>query len=312
MLLAVGFVSNAQNESSTKDSVYVEKMENIYVAEDGSEVHTSTMITWKVLPDGEKQKLSESRTTTSVLADTNYEIIEDTMDFDIEPYQNYGMGKDYDDLRDTFKNIFKPKDRFEATWAGLEFAYKNWQINDNSDNKDAYALKGGWMFRWNFFDIEIPLASNIGFFTGLGYESSIYYLQNPVSFLQDITSDPLLIDFPIDIRYIEDTRLVSRYINLPLFFEIQSKNKSFAANVGVIVGLNIYNRFKNDYDNNNLDMSNSVKLDNRFDINRFKADLSLRFAFKKIQIFGEYALVPMFKTSFVKVYPFTIGLNLAF
>ena len=314
-----GFTARSQQSREyVNDSTIVEKIDSTYFAEDGSHVRSQTTITWKILPNGEKQKVSESReisrskVTDPFFNDTDIANIEDFFPFEAKPEQNHNPERDYGDYVDAFKNVFGNKDKFEATWAGLEFAYKNWQTKSSLYGKSDYALEGGWMFRWNFFDIEIPLASNIGFFTGLGYESSIYYLKNPISFLVNITFDPLWTSFPIDYRYIEDARLVSRYINLPLFFEVQSKNKNFSTNVGVILGLNVYNRFKNDYSNRDLDMSSSVKLDNRFEINRFKADLSLRFAFKKIQIVGEYALVSMFDTKFAKVYPYSIGLNLAF
>ncbi|MDR1725771.1 MAG: hypothetical protein LBR28_05205 [Bacteroidales bacterium] len=295
-----------------KDSIITETTDSIYYNYLGSKTQITTTIKWKIQPDGTKEKISEARSTitTPSINDTIVDIWKDLTE---PPDKNSDdIIDNYKNFKDTFKNISKKDKHFEATWAGLEFAYKNWIIESPNEKKFNYELKGGWMFRWNFFDIEIPICSNMGFFIGLGYESSIFYLKNPVDFLVDITNDPTLSNFPVDIHYIEDAKLVNRYINLPAFFEIQSKNKKFSMNVGVIAGLNIYNRFKNEFDNKNSEMNSSVSLDNHFEVNRFKIDMSLRFAFHHFQIFAEYALISMFNTDFVKVKPFSIGLNVAF
>jgi hypothetical protein len=301
--------------SMSEDSIFTENFDSIYINNDGSQTHITIEQKWKISSDGTREKLSESRSsiTNPLLVDTTKLWGEILPDFSTPPSDNdRDIIDNYGDFKNSFKNIFKKKERFEATWAGLEFAYKNWWLKKSASKEYAYDLKGGWMFRWNFIDIEIPLCSNVGFFTGLGYESSIFYLKNPVDFLKDITEDILLTNFPISIPYIEDAKLVSRYITLPVFFEVQNKSKTFSVSAGVITGLNIYNRFKNNFDNNELDIDNSVKLDNRFQVNRFKADVSLRFSYHNIQIFAEYALLPMFDTDFVSIYPFSIGLNLAF
>ncbi len=234
-----------------------------------------------------------------------YSRIEESISITDEVIDNIGK------LSDIAGN--KRKSRFETSWAGLEFAYLNYADFAGDYNSD-YRLSGGWRFSWNIVDIEIPFSKTCGLLTGIGYQSDVMFASKANKFISRMFVDQATGN--VDYTAFEDAqkaKLVARYITLPLMFECQNNDGSFKFDIGAIVGWNFYTRLKAEFVEENVNSETKFKDADTFMMNDFKAEGTIRFAYKSWQLFFNMSLTPMFDTDIHdRIYPYTVGVNLLF
>ena len=152
--------------------------------------------------------------------------------------------------------------------------------------------------------------------TGLGYESDVFYFHNNV--LLNTQSDIPYIDLAPDSVLAGKSRLVARYLTVPLLFTVspfRSNDLSFV--FGVIGGFNIrtdHTGFKRDYDFMQNGMSYEVKERTGAmykNFAPFKLDAHLSVGYSVFRIYLDCGLLPLFQSGReVKVIPFSIGISL--
>ncbi|MDP2422875.1 MAG: DUF2807 domain-containing protein [Bacteroidales bacterium] len=218
-------------------------------------------------------------------------------------------------------NIKLKKDKqpkFNGHWAGFLMG-----INGLLTEKGEIDMPAGYEFlniryersinyQLNLFEQNLPLASNkLGLVTGLGFEWNKYrFDKDNVKLLRNTPT--LQAQFPDDKNYTK-SKFVVTHLNIPLMIEFQTnaKNKinSFHIGVGVLGGLRIGSYNKLVYENGK---TQSEKQRDDFHINPFKADALLRLGWGKINLYGTYALTPMFRNNkdHPELYPFSVGLSL--
>lgn len=205
------------------------------------------------------------------------------------------------------------KQDFESSWAGLEFGYLNF-ADFASTYKDDYKLSGGWRFSWNIVDIEVPFSSRCGLVTGVGYQSDVFFASDGANFSKRIFIDKTTGEMDsLMFSDAESSKLVARYITLPLLFEFQTSDKAFRFAAGAVVGWNFYSRLKNKrfgkYGEEIVEYKNS----DRFTMNDFKAEATLRLAYRCWQLYFNMALTPLFDTCIHdRIFPYGIGINISF
>lgn len=210
------------------------------------------------------------------------------------------------------------KEKFDGHWGGIDLGINGLLDSDNKlDTPEGYEFMDLKMersinFAMNIFEQNFNLINeNFGLTTGLGLEWNNYRFRNNAVITDlDDTFDGFL-DETSDLRYIK-SKLVTSYLTLPVMLEIQtnsySKTNSIHLGVGVLSGLRIGTHTKLVYENG----------DKKTDKNRgssamspFKLDLMARIGWGKINLYGKYSLVQLFKDNRgPELYPFSVGISL--
>lgn len=203
---------------------------------------------------------------------------------------------------------------FEAHWAGLQFGYLNFLGSGAETYDAAYRLSGGWRFAWNFFDIEIPFSPRCGLFTGLGYESNIFFAAKPTEFSQRMFKQPETGFIDTDkFLEIQKSKLVACYLTLPLMFELQSRNGKFAFDIGAVFGWNFYSRLKTETVEQAVTRSEKYKDASNFNMNDFKAEATARISYLCLQLYFSASMTSIFDPSVHNyIYPYSVGLTFVF
>ena len=205
------------------------------------------------------------------------------------------------------------KGAFESSWAGLEFGYLNFADFASGFDND-YKLSGGWRFSWNIVDIEVPFSSRCGLVTGVGYQSNVFFASDAGDFSKRIFIDKTSGETDsLMFMDVEKSKLIARYITLPLLFEFQTYGKAFRFAAGAVVGWNFYSRLKikrfDKYGENIVKYKDS----DRFTMNDFKAEATLRLAYRYWQLYFNMALTPLFDTCIHdRIFPYSVGINISF
>lgn len=200
---------------------------------------------------------------------------------------------------------------FEAHWAGLQFGYLNFTGSAAETYDAAYRLSGGWRFAWNFFDIEIPFSYRCGLLTGLGYESNVFFAARPTEFSQRMFKQPETGFIDTD-RFLEvqKSKLVARYLLLPLVFEVQSRNGKFAFDLGAVFGWNFYSRLKTETVEQAGSCTEKYKDASKFNMNDFKAEATARISYSCLQLYFSASMTSLFDPSVHDyIYPYSVGLT---
>jgi len=210
------------------------------------------------------------------------------------------------------------KEKYDGHWGGVDLGINGLLDADNTLNTPEgfefmdLKMEKSINFALNIFEQNFNLIDeNFGLTTGLGLEWNNYRFRNNAVITDlDETFDGFL-DEGSDLSYIK-SKLVTTYLTLPVMFEIQtnsySKTNSFHLGVGVLSGLRIGTHTKLVYENG----------DKKTDKNRgssamspFKMDLMARIGWGKINIYGKYSLVELFKDNRgPELYPFSVGISL--
>lgn len=210
------------------------------------------------------------------------------------------------------------KEKFDGHWGGVDFGINGLLDKENSLNAPLgyefmdLKMEKSINFALNIFEQNFNLISeNFGLTTGLGLEWNNYRFRNNavITNLDDTLTG--FIDESGDLRYIK-SKLITTYLTLPIMFEVQtnsySKANSFHLGVGVLSGLRIGTHSKLVYENGEKETD---KNRGSSAMSPFKLDLMARIGWGKINLYGKYSLVQLFKESRgPELYPFSVGITL--
>lgn len=233
--------------------------------------------------------------------------------------REFNINKDFD------FNCFNK--RFDGHWAGFEFGLNNFLNKDmqmqlptaEDDINGAFMELNNdrsWGLAFNFGEINLPLFSKyVGIVTGVGFQWNIYRLKHNVDLYENENG-------VIDAYYIDKTErsynrnvLQTCYFNVPFLLEFQApirstRDRLFAA-VGVVGGLKIGAKTKKYYEVNGDEKKHKARGD--YQISPFRYGATARIGYRKVQLFADYSLVPLFEDKKgTELYPFTVGLRLDF
>lgn len=205
------------------------------------------------------------------------------------------------------------KSDFESSWAGVGFGYLN-LAGFASGYDDDYKLSGGWRFSWNIADVEFPFSERCGLVTGIGYQSDVFLASDAEKFAKRVFIDKSTGEMDtLMFKGVEKSKLLTRYITLPLLFEFQTSSKAFSISTGVLVGWNIYSRLKNKRIGKFGETIVKYKNSDLFTMNTLKAEAVLRLAYRHCQLYFAMALTPLFDTCIHdKILPYSVGINISF
>lgn len=209
------------------------------------------------------------------------------------------------------------KEKFDGHWGGFDIGINGLLDADNSLNTpDGYEFMdlrmeksinvGINIFEQNFNIIE----ENFGMTTGIGLEWNNYRLHDRAR----VFLDEELAGYKYegsDTNFVK-SKFVTSYLTVPLMFEFQtnshSKTNSFHVGFGVTSGLRIGTHTKIVHKNGDKD---TEKDRGAASMNPFKIDLMARIGWGKINLYGKYALVKLFKENRgPEMYPFSVGISL--
>lgn len=226
--------------------------------------------------------------------------------FDDEEYEGDDDDDDYD---------YKSK-KFKGHWSGIELGMNNYL---NSDFELALPTGGEFLelntsksveFSLNFMEKAFPIYKNrLGIVTGMGIKWNNYHFDNNITL--DPSSNPL---DTIDIGSVNysKNKLGVTYLTIPLLLEYQipvgKKNKPIYFSTGVIGGLKIGSRTKQEY---SLDGQNyDYKTKEDYNLSPYTYSVTARLGYKNVNVFANYSMVSLFeKNKGPELYPFTIGLS---
>jgi len=228
---------------------------------------------------------------------------------DIADTDNYYEKKN-DDKKDTKSD---KKNKFKGHWASLDFIFTNY-----ADKSLSYTLPANYDYfdlnfskstgvQLNFFQQSIPFnkSRTFGMVTGLGLQCVNYtFSQKPI-----ITDSKLgLITIIDSTKTVSKSKVTANYLQLPILFEYQSKNKPyFHINVGAVGGVLVSSHAKIKYSNpEKNEKENSIN-----SLNPFKYGLVCRFGIKNLSFTFQYNFSPVFKENKgPEVLPLEFGITL--
>ncbi|MDP4290281.1 MAG: DUF2807 domain-containing protein [Bacteroidota bacterium] len=174
----------------------------------------------------------------------------------------------------------------------------------------------------NLFEQNLKLSSNAGFVTGVGIDWRNYRFDHH-NVVLDANSDHFDGSLMNDASY-EKSKLLATYLTVPVLLELQTNrftNKnSFHIAGGVSTGLRIGSHSKVKFENSNGKTGKDKNHDD-FNLNPFKLDATALIGWGGINLYGNYALIDMFKSGAgpvglnnepIKLRPFSVGLRLVF
>ena len=155
------------------------------------------------------------------------------------------------------------------------------------------------------------------------YESDVYkFTDNYVS--MDVTNGALMTQDQAGVDAVSNvagsnlgnwsTRLVTRYVTMPIEFEYRDKGvlRNFRISLGVIPGLSFSSKntgLKHELEQRGRNYQDSQSGVSRF-INPYKLDVRLTFKRKGLGMFLQVPTLPVFIDTATKVYPIKIGFML--
>lgn len=209
----------------------------------------------------------------------------------------------------------KEKPSFDGHWSGFYLGVNGYLNPDHELGiPEEYArldlkYEKSIDVQINFYEQSFNLAGEkLGLVTGLGLQWDNYRFNNDVILSMD--DDTLGFDEPNPDRDYKKSKLLTTYLNVPLFLEFQTNNDnqfdSFHLSAGVIGGWRIGSHSKVVYNDRN---KNKERED--FYTNPFRADAALRIGWGKINLYAGYNLIPLFKDDKgPELYPFNAGLQI--
>ncbi len=244
----------------------------------------------------------------------------DTSLYKIGPNELYII----DDIEGNEKNpidkniVIKRKKKFNGHWGGIELG---WNLLSNNDYGFSIPNQFNYLeqnfaksntVNINLIEKNVNIIKNkFGFLTGLGLQYQNYRFKNNVFLSGDSTLLHGYFDTDETKSYVK-SKLVVNYLTLPLIFEYQTnsrkKSNSFHLSAGAILGLRIGSHSKNVYYDNN---KQKIKEKDDFHLNPFKAELTCRIGWSRLNFFANYSMTSLFESGKAPgLYPFTVGLAL--
>lgn len=209
----------------------------------------------------------------------------------------------------------KKKPSFDGHWSGFYlgvngFLNKDQELDIPEDyEKLDLKYEKSIDVQINFYEQNINLiGEKLGLITGLGLQWDNYRFDNDA--ILSMEGDTLGFDEPNPERDYKKSKLLTTYLNVPLFLEFQTNSDnnfdSFHLSAGIIGGWRIGSHSKIVYDGRN---KNKERED--FYTNPFRADAAFRIGWGKINLYAGYNLIPLFKDDKgPELYPFNAGLQI--
>ncbi|HSW68193.1 MAG TPA: DUF2807 domain-containing protein [Bacteroidales bacterium] len=208
------------------------------------------------------------------------------------------------------------KERFNGHWAGIYLgingyttAIPNLNMPPGYDFLDLRYYKS-INFQLNLLEQNLNLIDNkLGLVTGLGLEWNNYRFGNNIRF--DHTK-PTLEGFADTSKNFTKSKMVVRWLNLPLMIEFQSNqgrnNNKFHIAAGVVGGVRIGSHTKMVAENGGNEVDKTYE---RFHLSPLKADATVRLGWGIFNLYANYSLTSLFvRDKAPGLYPFSMGLNL--
>ncbi|MEM9050445.1 MAG: outer membrane beta-barrel protein [Bacteroidota bacterium] len=124
----------------------------------------------------------------------------------------------------------------------------------------------------------------------------------------DFSGDSLLLR-PTNEKNVKKNKLRAEYIGIPLLLEFNTSldpDKAFHISAGVVGKVRLGNMYKQKYSIEGNDNKESLK--GELGMNRWAADAMLRIGYKRLTIFGQVGLLPLFDNDNTQdVYPVAVG-----
>jgi len=115
---------------------------------------------------------------------------------------------------------------------------------------------------------------------------------------------------PTGERNVNKNKLRASYIGVPVMLEFNTSldpDKSFHITAGVVGKVRIENMYKQKFSLDGNDNKTALKGD--LGLNRWAADAMVRIGYKRLTVFGQVGLLPLFDNDNTQdVYPFAVGL----
>lgn len=211
-------------------------------------------------------------------------------------------------VRSFTKAILRKHRRFDS-YAKIGYSFLGWSgkvggIDDLFSGPDnQYSLKHSTRWQIDVYDFSYYLADRFYISSGIGYESNIFRFSKNVNWAekQDIFADNSVSS---------SSKLVARYVTVPLIFGWDCFGYNKGVQLGVITGANFrtsHTGFKRKYDNGKEKVSyKSGTAYNNF--KPLKADLYFGLHFSEVDVYMRYALTSMFKNNKeMTLYPYSVG-----
>ncbi|MGE5383884.1 MAG: GIN domain-containing protein [Omnitrophica WOR_2 bacterium] len=209
------------------------------------------------------------------------------------------------------------KEKFDGHWGGFDIGVNGLLNSDNTlSSPSGYdymdlKMEKSINIGINIFEQNFNLITNkFGVTTGMGLEWNNYRLQDHARvFLDDKLSGYLYEGS--DTNFVK-SKFVTSYLTLPLMLEYQtnshSKINSFHIGFGVLSGLRIGTHTKLVHENGDRKID---KDHGSTAMSPFKLDLMARIGWGKINLYGKYSLVKLFKNDRgPELFPFSVGISL--
>lgn len=203
----------------------------------------------------------------------------------------------------------------DCQWAGFEAGLN--MLVDPTENdiytgrQDLMALRPlrSWYFGINLADVGIAFERRhkVGMFTGMGLGWNNYRWKNPIKMTGEGNAlvNTLLPDDPE--WKVKKSKLGVLYLQTPLMIEVRPTSNLFV-DFGVTGGLRLASWTKIKYENG----SKTTAYD-KYTLNLFKLDASLRMGSDNMGFFVNYALIPAFAdVDAKKARPLSVGFSLIF
>lgn len=209
---------------------------------------------------------------------------------------------------------------FQSHWTGLYIGVSGYLTPKGRidpavhDNFMTLNMLKSTNIQLNLFEQNLKISPNAGFVTGIGIDYRNYrfghsnvVLQSSVDYFDGIL-DPT--------NNYKKSKLVVSYLTVPLLFELQTNRftnrHSFHIAGGVSSGLRIGSHSKLKFDKPNGGTEKS-KDRNDFNLNPFKVDATMLIGWGSINLYGNYALIDMFKMGKgPELRPFSVGFRIVF
>lgn len=209
------------------------------------------------------------------------------------------------------------KEAFDGHWGGIDLGINGFSFGDFNDTPPAgyefldLRMEKSINFALNLFEQDFNIIDNkFGLVTGLGLEWNNYRFRNNV--IINLDEDLVGMRDNDPDKFYKKSKLVTTYLTLPVMFEFQtnsySKANSFHIAAGVLSGLRISTHTKLKYETNN---TKTDKNHGAPSMNPFKLDAMARIGWGKINIYGKYSLIELFKKNRgPEIYPYSVGITL--
>ncbi len=226
------------------------------------------------------------------------------------------VSKSERDIDDDEDDDWESDPKYQLTWwNGVDLGLNTILNEDYGSNLSNDPLSGmlepqigrSRYIAFNFAQVKGRIIKDyVGITTGLTVQ--IYNWKFSGSNELVFNNDSLLLA-PTGEKNVNKNKLRAEYVGIPLMLEFNTSldpDKAFHISAGVVGKVRLGNMYKQKYSFEGNDNKASLKGD--LGLNRWGADAMLRIGYKRLTIFGQVGLVPLFDNDNTQdVYPVAVG-----